>query len=46
MGTEDKWELFNVAEDFSMSTDVSEKYPVKMAVFSQVRQNLYLCLNK
>lgn len=29
--TEDKWELFNVAEDFSMSTDVAKKYPAKMA---------------
>ena len=29
--SEDKWELYHVAEDFSMSTDVSEKYPAKMA---------------
>jgi len=29
--SEDKWELYHVAEDFSMSTDVSKKYPAKMA---------------
>jgi arylsulfatase A-like enzyme len=27
---QDKWELYNVAEDFSESTDLSEKYPEKL----------------
>jgi arylsulfatase len=27
----DTWELYHVAEDFSMSTDVAKKYPVKVA---------------
>ncbi|MCU0417458.1 MAG: arylsulfatase [Cytophagaceae bacterium] len=27
---QDKWELFNVAEDFSMSTNVADKYPEKL----------------
>lgn len=27
---EDKWELFNTAEDFSCAVDVSAKYPVKL----------------
>ena len=29
--TEDKWELYHVAEDFSMSTDVAAQYPEKLA---------------
>ncbi|HNP35362.1 MAG TPA: arylsulfatase [Woeseiaceae bacterium] len=28
---EDTWELYNVAEDFSMSTDLAKKYPGKVA---------------
>ena len=28
---QDKWELYHVAEDFSESTDLSEKYPEKLA---------------
>jgi len=28
---EDKWELYHVAQDFSESTDVSERYPEKTA---------------
>ena len=35
--SEDKWELYHVAEDFSMSTDVSKEYPAKMVEL----QNLF-----
>jgi arylsulfatase len=34
--TEDVWELYHVAEDFSMSTDLAAKYPDKLAELQQV----------
>ncbi len=34
--TEDTWELYHVAEDFSMSTDLSGQYPDTLAKLQQV----------
>ena len=32
----DKWELYNVAEDFSESTDLAEKYPEKLEELKKI----------
>jgi arylsulfatase len=34
--TEDVWELYHVAKDFSMSTDLADKYPNKLKELQQV----------
>lgn len=34
--TEDNWELYHVAKDFSMSTDLAAKYPGKLKELQQV----------
>jgi arylsulfatase A-like enzyme len=33
---DDKWELYHVAEDFSMSTDVASRYPEKLAELQEL----------
>ena len=34
--TEDKWELYHVAEDFSMSTDLAKQHPEILAALQKV----------
>ena len=46
-GPQEKWELYNISEDFSQSEDLAEKYPEKLAELLElfdreaVRNNMY-----